>query len=121
MKKKLRKQARRTKSVRVVRRKPAARRRPAPRRTVRRARKVSRKAVRRAPPRPKKVGLDPAQFWNGGDLAGFKVEIAPAVVSGGTLQRLGPPPLSGEAGEVERTLRRTYAAASALALSLARR
>ena len=121
MKKKHRTKARRAKASRVVRRKPVAKRRPAPRRTVRHARKAARKAVRRAPPRPKKAGLDPAQFWNGGDLAGFKVEIAPAAVSGGTLLRLGPPPLAGEAGEVERTLRRTYAAASALALSLARR
>ncbi len=76
--------------------------------------------IRKAP-RPKAPPADPAQFWNGGDLAGFKVEIVPAAVPGGTLRRLGSTPLGPDAGMVERTLRRTYAAAAALALSLARR
>jgi len=38
-----------------------------------------------------------------------------------TLKRLGPPPLGAESGAVERVLRRPYAAAASLALSLARR
>jgi hypothetical protein len=100
-------QATRRKPAKPVRRKHVASKRP-------------NKAVRSrmSAPRP---AQDATAFWQGGDRSSFQVDIATATVPGGTLLRLGPPPLGSAAGRVERALRRTYAAAAAAALALARR
>jgi len=106
---------RRARAVRPVRR-TIRRKRPA-----RRAQARPRPPVRRVAGTGDRLSSDHAAFWTTGELAGFTVDIAPSAVPGGTLKRLGPPPLGAESGIVERTLRRTYAAAASLALSLARR
>lgn len=130
----------RARKPRIVRRLKPPRRKRLPSRKARTIRRHARSAVQprrraksrttgRRPAAPRAAGGSPgerlstdhAAFWAGGDLAALTVDIAPSRVPGGTLKRLGPPPLGADAGLVERTLRRTYAAAAALALSLGRR